>query len=149
MRNIMTAGKICVREVDLAKPDETVQVAAQRMHSHNVGSLLVLNEFSVPVGLVTDRDLAVRVVAHGLDPADATVEQVMTRSPETIHEETSIEDALSRMRNGPYRRLPVVDSDDKLVGILSLDDVLNWLVHEFNEIGQLLKKESPSSLADI
>ncbi len=145
----MTAGKICVREVDLAKPDETVQVAAQRMHSHNVGSLLVLNQFSAPIGLVTDRDLAIRVVAQGLDPTDATVEQVMTQSPESVHEDTSIEEVLTRMRSGPFRRLPVVDSNDKLVGILSLDDVLNLLIDEFHEIGQLLRKESPSSLADI
>jgi CBS domain-containing protein len=143
----MTVERICVREVDLAEADETVQVAAHRMKDRQVGTLLIQDAESRPIGIITDRDLAVRVVGEALDPTQTTVAEVMTKSPESVREETPIESALSRMRSGPYRRLPVVDANGKLVGLVSLDDILDLLAEEFNEIGQLLKSESPSNLA--
>ena len=142
----MSAGKICVREVDIATRDESALAAAQRMHSRKVGSLVVVDEEQRPVGLLTDRDLVVRVIAECRDPQKTSVAQVMTEVPQTVGEETTIEDALSRMRCGPYRRLPVVGGNGRLVGILSLDDVLDILAEEFGDIGRLLRKESPRSL---
>ena len=144
----MSVGRICVREVDLAEAGESVQVAASRMHSRKVGSLIVQNESGEPIGIVTDRDLAIRVLAEGLDPNETTVEEVMTRELESVLEDTPIESALSCMRAGTYRRLPVVNAQGKLVGVLSLDDVLDLLMEEFDEIGRLLKKEGPRSLAE-
>jgi len=143
----MTVERVCAREVDLAKADETVQVAGRRMKDRNVGTLLIQDAESRPIGIITDRDLAVRVVGEGLDPTLTTVGQVMTELPESVHEETPIELVLAQMRSGPYRRLPVVDANGKLVGLVSLDDILDLLAEEFNEIGQLLKSESPSNLA--
>lgn len=145
----MSIGRICTRNVDLATPDETVLVAAQRMHSRNVGSLLVLNQDSMPIGVITDRDLAIRVVGKGSDPASVTVEDVMTKAPDSVEENAPIETAISRMRSGPFRRLPVVDQDGKLVGLVSLDDILELLVEEFKDIGKLLQKESPAGLASF
>ena len=63
----MSVGRICNREVDLAEPDESVQIAARRMNSRNVGTLMVLDKDSRPIGILTDRDLAIRVVAKGLE----------------------------------------------------------------------------------
>ncbi|MFG0335118.1 MAG: CBS domain-containing protein, partial [Maioricimonas sp. JB049] len=77
-----------------------------------------------------------------------TVRQVMSPAPSTVQEETSIEDALAIMRSGTFRRLPVVDDDDQLVGILSLDDILELLAEEFSEIGWLLRQEEPGSLGE-
>jgi CBS domain-containing protein len=145
----MSIGQICVREVDLAEPDETVNIAAQRMHSRNVGTLVVLDKESRPVGILTDRDLAIRVVGQGLDPMRTFVRAVMTRAPDSVHEDTSIESAISHMRAGPYRRLPVVDRDGKLVGLVSLDDILDLLSEEIAEIGQLVRQESPRVLAGL
>jgi CBS domain-containing protein len=145
----MSVGSICTREVDLAEPDELVQVAAQRMNSRNVGSLLVLSQDSVPIGLLTDRDLAIRVVGRGLDPMTTTVSEVMTKAPEAIHVDTTIEMAITRMRSGPFRRLPVVDDGGKLIGLISLDNILELLVEEFNDIGKLLQKESPAGLVEF
>ena len=71
----------------------------------------------------------------------------MTREPRCVPEDTPIESALQSMRAGPYRRLPVIDSDGVLVGLVSLDDILRLLTEEFYEIGSLLKREDPSSLA--
>jgi CBS domain-containing protein len=144
----MSVAKICVREVDTAEVSESVQAAADRMNSRNVGTLLVLNPLQHPLGIVTDRDLAVRVLAKGKDPFSTTVGDVMTLFPKTIREDTPIEQAITLMRSGPYRRLPVVDHAGKLVGLLSIDDVLDLLAEEFREIGALLKAERPEVLAE-
>ena len=143
----MSVGRICNREIDLAEPDESVQIAARRMNSRSVGTLMVLDMDSRPVGILTDRDLAIRVVAKGLDPAETVVRDVMSKAPDCVREDTSIEHALSHMRAGPFRRLPVVDNDGKLVGLISLDDILDLLSEEFREIGRLVRHEGPASLA--
>ncbi len=143
----MSVGRICNREIDLAEPDETVQVAARRMNSRSVGTLMVLDMDSRPVGILTDRDLAIRVIGKELDPAETMVRDVMSKAPDCVHEDTSIESALSHMRSGPFRRLPVVDDGGKLVGLISLDDILDLLSEEFREIGRLVRHEGPASLA--
>ena len=73
----------------------------------------------------------------------------MSEVPTTITEDTSIEQALAVMRSGPYRRLPVVDREGTLVGLLSIDDVIDLLTEEFNEINKLLQKENPTSLSQV
>jgi len=145
----MSVGRICVRSVDVAKMNESVSVAARRMHARNVGTLIVVDDDQRPLGLVTDRDLVVRVLAESRNASQTTVGDVMSRLPHTVNEETPIEDAMGIMRDGPYRRLPVVGHDGRLVGILSLDDILDLLAEEFGEIGRLLRKESPQSLASV
>ena len=145
----MTAGRICTREVDLVDQNESVQVAAERMNSRNVGTLIVLDEESHPIGMLTDRDLALRVVGKGRDAIETTIADIMTRFPCSISEETSIEAALTKMRSGGFRRLPVVDQEGKLIGVLTLDDILELLCEEFTEIGKLIQKESPASLAQF
>jgi CBS domain-containing protein len=127
--------------------NETALIAARRMQSRSVGSLIVVDKQHRPQGVLTDRDLVVRVIAENHDPSETLVSQAMSRLPETIREETSIEEALRIMRCGPYRRLPVIAADGRLLGILSLDDILDLLAEEFGEIGRLIRKESPRSLA--
>lgn len=144
----MSVGRICVREVDVISEDESAQTAAGRMHSRKVGTLVVVDSETRPVGIVTDRDLTVRVLAKGLDGTQLPVRDVMTHTPETVYPETAIEDALRRMRVGAFRRVPVVDDDGRLVGLLSLDDILELLAEEFTEIGRLIHEEEPGRLAD-
>ncbi len=143
----MSVGRICTRSVDLADCDESAQVAASRMNMRNVGTLLVVDEQKCPVGIITDRDLATRVVGKGLDPNTTPVSAVMSGVPESVTEETSIESAIKVMRDGPHRRLPVVNDKHELVGLVSLDDVLDLLSEEFTEIGKLIRRESPNALA--
>ena len=143
----MSVGRICVREVDLAKQAETAWQAAERMHQRAVGTLVVLNDAQEPIGIVTDRDLVERVLAAGLDPNTTVVGDVMTHAPTTVPEDASIESALSLMRSGRFRRLPVVDAEGKLIGLLSLDDVLMLLAEEFTQIGNLLERETPRGVA--
>lgn len=144
----MSVGRLCAREVDLAEVDENVWAVAERMHGRGVGSLVIVNDAQQPIGMLTDRDLVQRVLAQRLDSNSATVGDVMTPAPKTICEDDSIEAALSLMRSGCFRRLPVVDRDGKLTGILSLDDVLILLAEEFGQIGELLRRETPRGVAE-
>jgi len=105
-----------------------------------VGTLVVLNEAKHPVGVVTDRDLVRRVLARGSDPLRTTVGEVMTRDPRVIGEDSPIEVALTAMRTGGIRRLPVVNRAGELVGILSLVDVLALLAEEFRTIGRIVER---------
>lgn len=144
----MIVGNICARDVDTATIDESVQIVALRMHSRNVGTLVVTNGAGKPIGIVTDRDLAMKVLAQGKNPLDTTVEEVMTPEPRTISENASVESALSIMRSGAFRRIPVVDEKAMLVGLLSLDDILDLMAEEFNDIGALLRREGPRVLIE-
>jgi CBS domain-containing protein len=144
----MSVGRICVREVDTAEPDETVASVAQRMHQRAVGTLVVVNNASQVVGILTDRDLVSRVLAKGLSPTETAVRDVMTILPKTVSEETPIESALLLMRSGRFRRIPVVDRANTLLGLVTLDDVLMLLAEEFTQIGRLLKRETPQAVVE-
>jgi CBS domain-containing protein len=145
----MSAGRICVREVDVISPQESAQAAAARMHDRKVGTLVVIDEQRMPIGIVTDRDLTVRVLAEGRDGSQTTVAEVMSAAPATVSEQTPIEDALRLMRSGAFRRVPVVDEDGRLAGLLSLDDILDLLAEEFRDIGQLIQEEQPRALGKV
>ena len=137
----MTVGRICVREVFVARPEETAQAAAERMRQENVGALVVVDSQQRPVGILTDRDLTVRLVAARRDSTETTVAAVMTANPRTLEEQTPIEDALALMRSGAFRRLPIVDNGGRLAGLMTADDILGLLAEELTEIGQLLAKQ--------
>jgi CBS domain-containing protein len=143
----MSVARICRRDVDTAEARESVRAAAQRMASRAVGMLLVLDAENRPIGLVTDRDIALRVVGEGRDPAALTVGDVMSRSPRTVSELAAIEDALALMRTHGVRRLPVVSPQGALVGVVSLDDVLALLADELWQMGRVIAKTSPQVLA--
>ncbi len=142
----MSVGRICCREVNVVEVTETVEVAAQRMKERSVGTLVVLNASKEPIGILTDRDIVTRVVAERKSPSERRVGQVMTPLPKTVEEDTPIETALALMRSGAFRRLPVVDRAKKLVGVVSLDDVLCLLSEEFSEIGKLIAHAVPASM---
>jgi len=139
----MSIGRICLRDVHLADVDERVVGVAARMAKRNVGTLVVLDAEKRPQGIVTDRDLVVRVLAAGRDPQATRVGEVMSPAPHVIAESAPIEEALARMRAGGFRRLPVVDAAERLVGIVSLDDVLGLLAEEMVQVGGLLARETP------
>ena len=143
----MSVGRICIRDVDTAGGDESTLVAARRMRDRGVGTLVVVSERNQPIGLLSDRDMALRIVAEERDPARTPVSEVMTSMPMTILESSSIESALGHMRTGRFRRMPVVNDAGELVGIVSLDDVLGLLAEEFAMVGALLEREAPHRAA--
>jgi len=117
------------------------------MHQRTVGALVILDDDRRPTGIVTDRDLTTRVIAGSRDPFTTSLAEVMTRYPKTVTEDTAIETALTLMRSGAFRRIPVVDRDDRLVGLVTLDDILMLLCEEFTTIGTLLSRETPVAAA--
>jgi CBS domain-containing protein len=139
----MSTGTVCSRVVATAGPDETVRAAAQRMAKNHVGSLVVTLPKGSPAlyGMVTDRDIAVCCVAGNLDPDRTLIREVMTSPVHSIDEFTPLEEAVSRMATSGVRRLVVTDAKDELVGILSLDDVLDHLIKEAGSVGRLLEKQ--------
>ena len=139
----MSVGKICTRTVFTTTPTEKVRRAARLMLEHNVGSLVVVELGGAPVGLLTDRDIAIRCVAEEMDPDTTAVSQVMTSPVTTIQEDTPIEDAIRKMEASQVRRLVVVDYSDRLAGLLSLDDVLELLGEESETIGRVLQTQAP------
>ena len=128
---VVNVGRICCRRVDFADPGESVRAAAQRMTAKDVGTLLVVDGARRPLGILSERDVVVRVLALGRDPELVTVGEAMTYGPVTVREDSPVERAFERMRAHGVRRLPVVAADGRLVGVLGVDDVLDLLVEEF------------------
>jgi CBS domain-containing protein len=129
----MGVGEICSREVVFARRSESVAQAARLMREHHVGSVVVADERDgryFPVGIVTGRDIAVGVVALGVDPEKRSVEAVMPAELVCVRDTDGLGRAVALMRAQGVRRLPVIDGSSALVGILSADDVLEVLSEE-------------------
>jgi CBS domain-containing protein len=116
---VMTKNPVCCR------PDDIVEKVAQLMQSENIGSIPVIeNEQNQKlVGIVTDRDLALKIVAKGQDAKSTKVEAVMTRQIVTCRAEDDLQKALDAMADHQLRRIPIVDNDNKIVGIIAQADV--------------------------
>jgi CBS domain-containing protein len=141
----MSTGRICTRVVVTATAEESVAQAARRMAEHDVGTLAVLAQDQRVLGIVTDRDIVLYCVARGQDAEKVQVKEVMSGPPLLVRESTPIESALQQMAASRVRRLLVVDAADRLVGLLSLDDVLELLAEEASAIGRLLGGSRPGS----
>jgi CBS domain-containing protein len=112
MEAIMAIGEICNREVVIVQLNSTVLEAAQLMRQHHVGDVLVVEDrggVRVPVGIVTDRDLLVEIMAPELDQKVITVDDIMVPELATVKENTGVFEAIQYMRAKAVRRLPVVD----------------------------------------
>jgi CBS domain-containing protein len=136
-----------VRTVQVVGPADSVLEAARVMRESDVGTVVVLGGGRRPVGILTDRDVMIRCVAEGLDPAATPVREVMTGPVSGVNESMPIEDALQHMAGLHTRRLIVVDAEGGLVGILALDDVLELLSEEVASIGRLLAHRAPRGAA--
>lgn len=140
----MAIGEICNRDVVIMRRDESVLDAAKLMRQHHVGDVVVVEERKdkrVPVGIVTDRDVVVEVMAPELDPSAITVGDIMGPELATVRESTGLFEAIQYMRAKGVRRLPVVDAHNGLVGILALDDLLELLSEEMLAIAKLVRLE--------
>ena len=137
----MPIGEICNRDTVIVKRDDTVLEAAKLMRQHHVGDVVVVEERDgarIPVGIVTDRDLVVEIMATELDPGVITVGDIMEQELVTVKESVGIFEAIQYMRSKTVRRLPIVNENSELVGILSLDDLLELLSEELLAIAKLV-----------
>jgi CBS domain-containing protein len=130
-------GKICTKPVVTASAQMTVDQAARVMRSKNVGALVVVNS-GRPVGMLTDRDIVVEVVARGMDPEEVRVGDVMVKKPVTIRQDLGIFDAARTFAKTGVRRLPVVTGSGVLVGVITMDDVVMLLGNEMGHMAGAL-----------
>lgn len=141
----MPIGEICKREVVIAQREDTVLQAAKLMRQHHVGDVMVVDDRGegkrMPVGIVTDRDLVVEVVAPELNPNAITVGDIMVSDFATVNENTGVFESIQYMRVKGVRRLPVVTADGTLIGIVTLDDLLALLSEELDALVKLVAHE--------
>ncbi|HEY7437595.1 MAG TPA: CBS domain-containing protein [Methylomirabilota bacterium] len=130
-------GKICTKPVVTASAQMTVEEAARAMRSRNVGALVVVNA-GRPIGMLTDRDVAIEVVAKGMDPDVARVGDVMHKKPITIREDLGLFDAAKVFARTGVRRLPVVTKSGVLVGVIAVDDLIMLLGNELGHVAGAL-----------
>jgi CBS domain-containing protein len=139
-----TTGEICSREVVYATRETTVQAAAKLMRHYHVGTVVVVDELTgqrMPIGIVTDRDVVVEVNAVDLNPNVITVGDIMAADLVTVREDEGLLEAMEIMRFKGVRRLPVVDRAGALVGIISIDDLLEVLAEEMTGMTRIVGRE--------
>lgn len=142
----MNVGSICRHQVVTATPSTDLVAAAQLMREQHVGFLVVVEPqpnatYGRPVGVLTDRDIVISVVAGGADPTSLTAADLMKQYPAMVDETDSLDQALHTMRRMGVRRLPVVGSSGMLMGVLALDDVLDVLAGEVSDISGTVRNE--------
>jgi len=117
----MKVSEVMTRDVETVRPDEPVQQAASFMLSADAGSIPVIDGDRL-IGMITDRDIAVRGVAKGYGP-DTPVRELMTDDIVCVREEDDVDEVASKMSQAQVRRLPVIDENQRLCGIVSLGDL--------------------------
>ncbi len=126
----MRVGEFCNREVVVIGEDESVTAAAGIMRECHVGDVVIVrSEYGkqIPTGILTDRDIALEIVARSADPESVRVGDAMYLELVTVHEDDDMMHVIEIMRDKGIRRIPVVDSDTALVGILTVDNILDLL----------------------
>lgn len=145
----MPIGEVCNKEIITVQPEDSVLDAAKLMRHNHVGDVLVVesrNGLNIPVGIVTDRDLIMEIMAPELDPTVMTVGDIMAPEFTTVKESAGLFEAIQHMRNMAVRRLPVVDESGQLVGIITLDDLLVLLADELHALARLVSREQQKEI---
>lgn len=139
----MNVGSICSRKVITASPQLDVQSAAELMRQEHIGFLVIVPEAAggpqPPLGVLTDRDIVIAVVAKRADPALLKVGDVMSMQPVVAGEGEAVDAALKSMRRAGVRRLPVVDVRGEVVGVLSFDDLLEFVANEMDSLSTTVR----------
>jgi CBS domain-containing protein len=140
----MKVGDVCNREVVIADRNTLLTDAARLMRKHHVGDVIVVEERGdqrYPVGVLTDRDLVVEVLANEVDPQNLLVGDVMSFDLITTRQDEDLSEALKHMRDKGIRRVPVVSERGALVGILTMDDMLDLLAEQLADLVILVGRE--------
>ena len=145
-KSACSVGKLCQRDVVSIEPQEDIVTAATRMREHHVGCLFVTEPIPNSVaekviGVLTDRDIVVSVVARNAAPSSLKVGDVMTRNPLLVNEDASIDSVLSFMRDAGVRRVAVTGAQGELIGVLALDDVIARLAEQLVKISGSIQNE--------
>lgn len=140
----MAMSELCNSDVITLERNSTIAQAAKLMRQHHVGAVIVVEMKDgrrSPVGVVTDRDIVVELVATELDPDVITVGDIMVHTLVSISEKSGLLEAIRLMADKGVRRLPVTDEKGALVGIVALDDMLLLLTKELGALSKLVERE--------
>lgn len=140
----MRVGEFCNRDVVIVDKDAQVLEAAQLMRTHHVGNLVVTEERGgkrIPVGIITDRDIVIEVVAKNITLDAVSIGDVMSFELTTVSEDSDIFDTVKLMRTKGVRRVPVVDKQGALAGILAVDDLLGLLEEFVGDVTGVIVRE--------
>jgi len=140
----MLLKDLCTLEAACCPRDATITAAARLMQRHHAGDLVILDDLvdtRKPAGLITDRDIVVRVIAEGLDPDKATVGEHMTSPVVMGLGREDVAAGLERMHRHGVRRLPIIDERDRLIGIVTLDDLLREHAERAQDLLAIITKE--------
>lgn len=142
----MRIGGIGTPEVVHCKRETSVLEAALLMRTHHVGDLVVVDEVGgelVPVGILTDRDIVMSITAEGLDAKSIEAGDIMSSELLAANEDADVHETIERMRVKGVRRMPVIDSHGALVGMVSVDDLMVFLVEEMTDLSRIsLRQQS-------
>jgi CBS domain-containing protein len=141
---MMDVNLICNHNVATIAKNAGIADAAAIMRAEHVGDLIVAEvrgDAKIPIGILTDRDIVVGVVAKGAAPDSVTVGDAMTRNPLTVREDSSVEFALREMRRFGVRRAPVVRANGDLIGVVAIDDIIEHLAVQLAGLADLIRVE--------
>ena len=145
MTERLTVGEACTRSVTIAFGTTPLNGAARLMRENHVGSLVVVDETGgkpIVIGMLTDRDIVTSVLASDLDCSTLTVEDVMSTDVVTVREDDSLIDVMQIMRRKGVRRVPVVGAEGELIGLVTLDDLLEILAQELGLLVSAIETEA-------
>ena len=145
----MFAGEYCNRNVSIIGKKDSIVKAAVLMREHHVGDLLVVDLVEgerKPVGIITDRDIVVEVIAVEANMDDLVVEDVMSFKLVTANEDDDLMTTIKRMRVNGIRRIPVVNNANGLVGILTTEDILDVITEQLMDIDQIFENEKAKEI---
>ena len=140
----MFVGEMCNRQVIICGPDDSIQVASELMRDNHVGDVIVVDHKEgkhFPIGILTDRDIVIEVLAEGVNLNDIAVKDVMSGNLICVKEDDFIIETIAKMRDKGIRRIPVVNREGSLEGILAVDDTIELVAELLSDLVNLFKRE--------
>jgi CBS domain-containing protein len=137
-----------IKRVGCVSPRANIVEASQEMRTRSIGAVVVISDDYKPIGLVTDRDIVMRIVADDKGPREVVVEQIMSGGVVTLTEQASIREATELMRDKGVRRIVIVDENDRVTGLVSFDDLILLLGMEIGNLANAVVSEVSRELLE-
>lgn len=140
----MNAGDICTRDVIIVNREDSALEAARLMRQYHVGDVIVVDrkdEQNVPIGIITDRDIVLELVAKEVDAASVNAGDIMTENLLTTREDEALTELIQKMQAKGVRRAPVLDDQGGLIGIVSNDDLIELIGEQLSSLVTLVNRE--------
>ncbi|NIP38965.1 MAG: CBS domain-containing protein [Candidatus Dadabacteria bacterium] len=137
----MSISTLCNKQVICVEMGTSIDEVGKLMEEKNIGCVVVIDN-EKPCGLVTDRDILIRVINQGLSPAETYVDDIMSELVMTLDEDMGLHEALEKVKGMSVRRFPVTDKNGNLIGIVTLDDIIYLLGKEMSDVASIIKSES-------